>query len=304
VTALLMAGVGCGCLWHALVNVRRKPGRHEPGVLFRMRGIVVVVARLSRPASRVAWLRREDRDAAVDAAFALIPDAWPCRLASIDVTPGQAKPSLDETHVAGLRLASGIAVLVVAVCALLVAGPAPGIVVGILLPLGLVLPDAVMARRVRAARRRLTVSLPDALDLIAAALRAGHDLDGAIALASTHSAPPLGRVLTDVSARVAIGQSIVAALQEVAGRTGEPTIASVAALIARHRALGIPVAPSLNTVADEARSRAHIAIAERAARAGPLAAILTAGVIAPACVVFLVVVVLGGLTERGAILGL
>jgi hypothetical protein len=42
----------------------------------------------------------------------------------------------------------------------------------------------------------------------------------------------------------------------------------------------------------------------RAARAGPLAAILTAGVIAPACVVFLVVVVLGGLTERGAILGL
>jgi hypothetical protein len=43
---------------------------------------------------------------------------------------------------------------------------------------------------------------------------------------------------------------------------------------------------------------------DRAARAGLLAAVVTAGIIAPACVVFLVVAVLGGLTQRGAILGL
>jgi Flp pilus assembly protein TadB len=295
--------MGSGCLWCAVAGLRRAvPSAHqtEPArVPVLRRALVMLITRLAHPAARIAWLRRKDRDGAVSSARMLAPDAWPCCLAV-----GGDDEDDDDVSMAGLRLATGAAGLTLALLAVVIGGPPFAVLIGVAPPIGVALPDADLTRVVYGAHRRLSAALPDALDLMAAALIAGHDLDRAVNLAAAHSTQPLSRVLSRVSAQVAIGQSPVAAIEEVGRCTGEPALAAVAAMIARNRTLGLPIAPALRAVADEARSRAHIAVADRAARAGPLAAVVTAGIIAPACVVFLVVTVLGGLTQRGAILGL
>jgi Flp pilus assembly protein TadB len=147
-------------------------------------------------------------------------------------------------------------------------------------------------------------ALPVALELAAAALTAGLPIDRALAIAGACTDPALGRLLGRAAMRAAAGEAAAAALAEMARAGGIETLATVAALVDRRQRLGLPVAPQLLAVADATRARTRAETLARAGRRGPLASLVTATVVAPACALGLLCVVLAGLLGGGRIPGL
>jgi Flp pilus assembly protein TadB len=174
--------------------------------------------------------------------------------------------------------------------------------VAVCLPLaGLALPDLCLASAARRAEAELLADLPASLDMLAAALTGGVPLQPALDQVASDAAAPLSAVLRRVRGLIAAGRPVAAAFHEEAERSGVDGLVTVATLIERHHTLGVPVAPVLHRFAEDARSRASAAAVARAGRAIPIAGLLTALVIAPACVIALIVCLVGGLVARGGI---
>jgi Flp pilus assembly protein TadB len=163
------------------------------------------------------------------------------------------------------------------------------------------LPGLAVAQAARHGAAAAAAALPLALELVAAVLRAGLPVDRALAVAAGCAHPSLAPLLTRASAA---GGSVASALSEAAEASGVEGLATVAALIDRRQRLGLPLAPQLLAVADTARARVRAETLARAARRGPLASLITATVVAPACALGLLCVVLAGLLTDGRLLGL
>lgn len=157
----------------------------------------------------------------------------------------------------------------------------------------------------RAVRRAAAAAAatPLALELVAAGLRAGLPLDRALGVAGGATDPALERLLRQALSGAAAGASTAGALAIAAEEGGVDVLAGVAALAARRRRLGLPLAPQLLAVADGARARHRAETLARAARRGPLAGLVTAVVVAPACALGLLTLVLAGLVSGGHLLG-
>lgn len=121
------------------------------------------------------------------------------------------------------------------------------------------LEPAAVRRRAEAVRR----ALPDALDLLAAAMRAGHPAEVALASVAGAVGPPLADELGVASSRLAVGVEPSAVWQRLRREPGLDGLGRAFALAERS---GMPVARLLERAADDAR-RERSAAAAGVARA-------------------------------------
>jgi tight adherence protein C len=167
----------------------------------------------------------------------------------------------DPSHRARSRSLGGAVALVLVA----VAGPS-AVLVG--------LTAAVLVRwwRVRRTRLRRTTALrnayPDAIDLVVLAIRAGLLPATAIATTAAHVAPVLRPAFAEVVDRTARGHRFADALTALTDRLGPPAGPLVDSLAAAER-YGLPIAPVLERLAEEARSERRRA-ADAAARQLPV----------------------------------
>jgi len=109
-----------------------------------------------------------------------------------------------------------------------------------------------LARRV--AQRTIDRAYPDALDAIVLAVRAGYLPAAALQAVQPHLAPLLRDAFAAVTARVASGERFADALAVLPSRLG-PMAAPLADSFAAADRDGLPLAPVLERLADEARQR-------------------------------------------------
>ena len=106
----------------------------------------------------------------------------------------------------------------------------------------------------RSARRAAEVAYPDALELIVLAVRAGHLPAAAVQAVTPHLPPGLRPAFTEVSTRTRAGQRFADALAALPTLLG-PMAAPLADSFAAADRYGLPLAPVLERLADEARQR-------------------------------------------------
>ncbi len=121
------------------------------------------------------------------------------------------------------------------------------------------LEPAAARRRAEALRRQL----PDALDLLAAAMRAGHPAERALASVASAVGPPLAAELGAAASRLAVGVEPAAVWDRMRGESALDVVGRAFALAERS---GMPVARLLERAADDAR-RERSAAAAGVARA-------------------------------------
>jgi Flp pilus assembly protein TadB len=158
---------------------------------------------------------------------------------------------------------SSVAAAGVVVSAVTVLGPATGAVAAMIgCPL-----VVFFVRRLPSdqKRRGLPVALPLALDLAAAALRAGQPPDTALTLAATAAGSPLTADLLRVAGLLRLGAEPEEAWRVVAERA---ELESVAAAARRSSSSGIRLASAFEDAAAELRDRIRAAAGARAARSG------------------------------------
>jgi Flp pilus assembly protein TadB len=155
-------------------------------------------------------------------------------------------------------------------------------------------------RLVRMLCRRLTRRRAGGADLIgicediAAAVAAGEGVESAMARYPTSCAANLRGTLDRINRRVGLGVPLPHALGLEATGARCQTLASIGVAIDRSHQLGQPLAPALRQLGQELRSQNHARQAKAVSRAAPIAGLITALVIAPACVLALAVLAVGG----------
>jgi tight adherence protein C len=157
-----------------------------------------------------------------------------------------AVPRWVTSHPTGLRrtaAAFGVAVGVAT------AGPLPVLVVGaVVLLAGAVRP----VRAARWARHAVEQSLPDAIDLLVHAIRAGFTPHQAVLHLAEVAPAPVRPAFAAVAHRVQRGQMLPDALSALPERLG-PAAAGVADVLAAGVRYGLPLAPVLDRLGNEAR---------------------------------------------------
>jgi tight adherence protein C len=136
---------------------------------------------------------------------------------------------------------------------------------------GLMLPNAVLARQIRARQRLLRNAFPDAIDLLVVCVEAGLGLNAAIQrvareLGSSH--PVLAEELALVNAEIRAGVDRVQALRHLADRTGLDDIQGFAALLSQTLRFGTSIADTLRIYSDEFRDKRMQKAEEQAAKIG------------------------------------
>jgi len=139
--------------------------------------------------------------------------------------------------------------------------PVPALAVGALWWLR---PVWVARRAERFERAQVVVLLPDVVDLLHVAIRAGLTAPLALGVVAPLIEGRLGVGLRSVERRVALGERFADALDGLGEHAGEATRSLVAALQSAER-YGTPLAPALGQVATEARARRrrHAEVAAR-----------------------------------------
>jgi len=142
---------------------------------------------------------------------------------------------------------------------------------------GYVLPSLWLRFRVRGRQQRLTLALPDALDLLVICVEAGLGLDQAMLYVSQElriAHPDLCRELELTNAEVHVGKTRTEALRSLATRTAVEDIKVLVATLVQTERFGTSVAQALRTHSDELRTK-------RRQRAEELAARTTVKMVAP-----------------------
>ena len=123
-------------------------------------------------------------------------------------------------------------------------------------------------RRTRAAVRDALDQLPDLVELIVIAVRAGATPTAALAVAAPNAPRPLAAVLADVEHRLRRGQRLADALLAFTESLGHDANSFVDALATADR-YGLPLGPVLDRLADDIRDDRRRQ-AERHARTLPV----------------------------------
>lgn len=163
----------------------------------------------------------------------------------------RSRPRGDAREVAGPRARLLAALAVGLGVALLVGGPAGGL-------MGLVASGAtfgVLARLEPGARRRTREAVartaPLALDLVAACLASGATVDASVRAAATAVEGPTGRLLLGAAAAARLGAPASTAWRDVAA---EPALSAFARAVVRAHDTGAPLGEVLPRLAAQARA--------------------------------------------------
>ncbi len=139
--------------------------------------------------------------------------------------------------------------------------------------------DGATSSRNRA--RLVRDALPDALDLLAAALDGGASVERGLEAVGGYVPDPLGATLR-AAALGAGGARPAVTLR------AEPDLRATAALLAASDDLGVPLAEALRDLASDERERQSRTVRLRAAAAGPRMTLVVGGLLAPAALLLVV----------------
>lgn len=294
ITRVGVAIVGFACFtaaWRTL---------HPSDKLRRARWLSRALAGVGECTTVVAALRRSGADAAIRSSAILAADSGIARLVMAGDIDGIGAGAV----MAGCRvIGGGIGGLCGLATVALVGVVALPVAVAVLAA-GAGAADVALLLAATRRRRQCAAALPIAVELLAAGLGGGLPLDQALAVAATVVPGSLRAVLERVALRVATGVPAGTALREEAERTQLAALLSLALIIERSFLRGGSSVPGLHAAAVDLRSQAAVDRLAGAGRAGPIAALLTSLVIAPACVTALLVLVVAGILVRGGPAGL
>jgi tight adherence protein B len=120
---------------------------------------------------------------------------------------------------------------------------------------GAMLPLLVLRRMARSRQKRFAEELPDALDLVRAALQAGHGLLAAMAVVAEEFPDPIAQEFRDVSEEVRLGRPLREALDNLAERVANPDVALLQVGILTAQDIGGNLAEVLEKVSYTIRER-------------------------------------------------
>lgn len=171
--------------------------------------------------------------------------------------------SASELELAGVR--TSVASLVVMILSFSVAafaagfvlfrGALAGVLCALLVP---VVWKVVLSVRASRRRRKFTNQLSQALQMIAAALRAGHSITRAVEAVAQEAETPMSEEFARVANEVRLGRDLVDALEHVAARMESEDFGWVAGAIASQRETGGNLNEILEQVAETIREREHV----------------------------------------------
>jgi tight adherence protein C len=145
-----------------------------------------------------------------------------------------------------------------------------------------VAPDAWLARATRRRRAAMAAELPDVLDLLNVAVRAGLPALRALGEVGRRRAGSLAAELRATAASAALGVPHAQALDRLARRCPLEGVAALVAAIGRCERHGAPLAPALHALAADARAQRAQRVREGAARAAPKIQLVVALLLVPA----------------------
>jgi tight adherence protein C len=140
-------------------------------------------------------------------------------------------------------------------------------VVAVAIMLGVLGPDAYIARRQRKLQQGFRMVFPDMLDLLVVCVDAGLSLEGALDRISgeiTRQNRHLGNNLLLMGAEMRAGRSTIDALGSLADRIGIDEARSLVAMLRQSIELGTDVGDALRVFSDEMRDRRLLRAEERA----------------------------------------
>lgn len=171
--------------------------------------------------------------------------------------------SASELELAGVR--TSVASLVVMILSFSVVAFAAGfllfggLLVGLLLAVMVpVVWKIVLSARAGQRRKKFADQLSGALQMIAAALRAGHSITRAIEAVAQEAEAPVSEEFARVANEVRLGRDLVQALEQVAVRMGSEDFGWVAGAISAQRETGGNLNEILEQVAETIRERGHV----------------------------------------------
>lgn len=217
--------------------------------------------------------------------------------ASLEARLGEAGLSgrLSPRALLAARLLTGLAAFPVSLVAARVAPGRVGILVALGVPAAAALvPDIVLARIGRRRRRRISRSLPDAMELMAVGAGAGRSHLALLADAAAASGGPLREELAELVARLRAGDRQAGTLAGVASRSG-PELAGLATRLERSRRLGSPLARGLQEQAAEIREGEALMLTEEADRAAPKIQLVVALLLVPSVLLVVAAAILANL---------
>lgn len=180
----------------------------------------------------------------------------PSRIRRIESTYDRAgqPPNLSVEKIVVFKLVGGV---LGGLLGILYFSSSPGILGAVVLvgaPIcGFVVPEILISNRADARRDSVRASLPDAIDQLAVTVRAGLSVDGALVRVSKTLRGPLSEELTRVVQDIQLGMARVDALRSMADRMDIPELTIFVRALVQADTLGIPVAETLTTQADEMR---------------------------------------------------
>lgn len=127
-------------------------------------------------------------------------------------------------------------------------------------------PKISLDRAIKARRARIARDLPDFLDILAATVRAGLALNGALVHAAESVAGPLREELASALAETRLGRPRADALQGMAARINEPQTRTMVTSIVQAERLGANLAAVLHELALDTRNQRWMLAEERAAK--------------------------------------
>jgi tight adherence protein C len=140
---------------------------------------------------------------------------------------------------------------------LVVSGPAPWkfALAAIVVVLGYVAPDVVVASRAKERQDRIRHELPDALDQVTIAIEAGLGLETAIARTAQHATGPLAEELARTIQDMRVGFSRKEAWLALSARTDVPDLRRFARAIMQADQYGVSIAHVVRSQAQELRGK-------------------------------------------------
>jgi len=134
---------------------------------------------------------------------------------------------------------------------------------------GYLIPDYIVARRIRFRKKQIQNGLPDALDLLIVSLEAGLSLDQAILKCSEElliAYPALAQEFQLINTETRAGKPRVEALKNFARRTSVDDVRALVAMLVQTERFGTSVAQALRTHAEESRVKRRQRAEEAAAK--------------------------------------
>jgi tight adherence protein C len=270
-----LAGAACGAGAGELVLARseRRERRPPPGAPGRLSWDLGLLGPLLWLARRVGRDTGRRLPAPTDATSRLDAAGLSPRIAAADLRAGRGAAATIGlgSAVAGPPVLGAGAVLLAAVTALALA----------------LLPDLLIARRIRARGGAMLEELPDVLDLLRIALRSGRSVPETLARVGAHHPGALGAELRRTAAEMRIGVPTEDALVGLRRRCPAEGAPELVALLLRNHRHGGSSLEGLASLAEDLRARRARAAIDRASRAAPKVQLVVALLLVPAAMLLI-----------------